>query len=131
MELAKEKRGHFLYRLFYPKKIFLTFVLYSVFNTLSEYAYFYISKNITSYKILLVFKIVESLQCVLKPKSSPKYEVLKILQNSQEIPALESLHNQPAALCFFKTRILVNFAKLLATYFYRTHLGNSFCIYRT
>ena len=31
----------------------------------SEYTYFYITKNITSYTFLLVFKIVESLQCVL------------------------------------------------------------------
>ena len=30
-----------------------------------EYRYFYISKNITSYTILLVFKIVESLQCIV------------------------------------------------------------------
>ena len=33
--------------------------MYSVLNTLSEYAYFYISKNITSYTFLLVSKIVE------------------------------------------------------------------------
>ena len=33
--------------------------MYSILNTLSEYTYFYISKNITS-------KIVESLQCHLK-----------------------------------------------------------------
>ena len=40
--------------------------MYSVLNTLSEYTYVYISKNITSYTFLLVFKIVESLQCILK-----------------------------------------------------------------
>ena len=40
--------------------------VYSVLNTLSEYTYFYISKNITSYTFLLVFKIVESRQCILK-----------------------------------------------------------------
>ena len=39
--------------------------MYSVLNTLSEYAYFYILKNITSYTILLVFKIAECLQCML------------------------------------------------------------------
>ena len=33
-------------------------------NTPSEYKYFYISKNVTSYTFLLVFKIVESLQCI-------------------------------------------------------------------
>ena len=41
--------------------------MYSVLNTLSEYTYFYISKNITSYTFLLVFKIIECLQCILKP----------------------------------------------------------------
>ena len=40
--------------------------MYSVFNTLSEYTYFYISKNTTSYTFLLVFKIVEGLKCILK-----------------------------------------------------------------
>ena len=40
--------------------------MYGVLNTLSEYTYLYISKNITSYTFLLVFKIVESLQCILK-----------------------------------------------------------------
>ena len=42
--------------------------MYSVLNTLSGYRYFYISKNITSYTFLLVFKIVENLQCILKTK---------------------------------------------------------------
>ena len=40
--------------------------MYSVLNTLSEYTYFSLSKNITSYTFLVVFKIVESLQCILK-----------------------------------------------------------------
>ena len=40
--------------------------MYSVLNTFSEHTYFYISKNITSYKFWLVFKIVESLHCILK-----------------------------------------------------------------
>ena len=63
------KKGDFLYRLFCPKKVFLAFAfisIHSLLNTLSEYTYFYISKNITSYTFLLVFKIVESLQCILK-----------------------------------------------------------------
>ena len=34
--------------------------MYSVLNNLSEYVYFYLSKN-----LLLVFKIVERLQCIL------------------------------------------------------------------
>ena len=40
--------------------------MYIVSNTLSEYTYFYISKNITSCTFLYVFKIFESLQCILK-----------------------------------------------------------------
>ena len=40
--------------------------MYSVINTISEYTYFYISKNITSYSFFLVFKIFGSLQCILK-----------------------------------------------------------------
>ena len=33
--------------------------MYGVMNTFSEYTYFYISKNITSHNLLLVFKIDE------------------------------------------------------------------------
>ena len=40
--------------------------MYSVLNTHSIYIYFLIWKNITSYTFLLVFKILESLQCILK-----------------------------------------------------------------
>ena len=39
-----------------------------MFNTLSEYTYFYISKNITSYTYLLVFKIAESLPLFMREK---------------------------------------------------------------
>ena len=57
---------------FCPKEIFLKFVfnisMYSVLNTLAEYIYFYISKNITSYTFLTVVKVVEGLQCILKVK---------------------------------------------------------------
>ena len=35
-------------------------------NTISEYRYFYISKNMTLYTFLLVFKIAKSLQCIVK-----------------------------------------------------------------
>ena len=69
MTLAKEKRRAFLYRLFCPKKIFITLVfisMYSVLNTLSECTYFYISKIFTSHTFFLAFKIVKSLQCILK-----------------------------------------------------------------
>ena len=44
--------------------------MYIVFNTLAKYIYFYISKSITSYSFLLVFKIVKSLQSILKEKNS-------------------------------------------------------------
>ena len=40
--------------------------VYSVLSTLSEYTYFYLSKTITSYTFLLLFKIVKRLQCILK-----------------------------------------------------------------
>ena len=42
--------------------------MYSVLNTLLEYTYCYISKNITTF--WLVFKIAESLQCILKPNNA-------------------------------------------------------------
>ena len=42
-------------------------------NILSEYTYFYISKNITSYTFLHVCKIVESLQCI--PKKGKMYQI--------------------------------------------------------
>ena len=45
----------------------------SVLNTLLKYTYFYISKNITSYTFLLVFKIIESLQYILKIQSLFNY----------------------------------------------------------
>ena len=38
--------------------------MYRVLNTLSEYTHFYISKNITSSAFVVIFKIVESLQCI-------------------------------------------------------------------
>ena len=69
----RKKKSAFLYRLICTKEIFLTFVFYLnicvLLHTLSKYIYFYISKNITSYNFLLVFKIVESLQCILKTKT--------------------------------------------------------------
>ena len=58
LKLTKEKRGHFLYRLFCPKEIFNICVL-SQCIVYWEYTYVYISKNITSYTFVLVFKIFE------------------------------------------------------------------------
>ena len=69
MEHVKEKKMHFLYRLFCPNEIFwhLCFMsMHGVLNTLSEYTYFCISKKFTSYTFLFVFKIVKSFQCILK-----------------------------------------------------------------
>ena len=65
----KKKESIFCIVYFVRRNFFLhlSFVsMYSVLNTLSEYTYLYISKNITSYTFLLLFKIVESLQCILK-----------------------------------------------------------------
>ena len=64
----KKKRGHFCTVYFVRKNFFkhLCFIsIYSVLNTLSKYTYFYISESNTSCTSLLVFKIVESLQCIL------------------------------------------------------------------
>ena len=47
-------------------------------NTLSEYTYFYISRNNTSYTFLLVFKIVESLQCILNLNKAHGHEKISI-----------------------------------------------------
>ena len=38
--------------------------MYSVLNTLSEYTFFYILEKLLHY--VLLFKIVESLQCIIK-----------------------------------------------------------------
>ena len=42
--------------------------MYSVLNTLSEYTYCYTSKSTASYTFLIVLKIFESSQCILKNK---------------------------------------------------------------
>ena len=44
--------------------------MYNVLKTLSKYIYFYISKDINSYTFLLVFKLLKSLQCILKVNES-------------------------------------------------------------
>ena len=46
--------------------------MYSVLNKLSEYIYFYISKHITPYTSLLVFKIVESFHYILITKKKDR-----------------------------------------------------------
>ena len=49
----------------------------SVLNKLSDYVYFYISKNNTLYTFLLVLKIIESLYCVLLGVLKKKQESKK------------------------------------------------------
>ena len=65
----KKKKGIFCTIYFVQRNFFffnIYFIsMYSILNTLSEYKHLYISKNITSYTFLLVFIIVESLQCIL------------------------------------------------------------------
>ena len=59
--------------------------MYGVMNTLSEYTYFYMPKNITSYTFLLVFK---SLLCILK-WSVYKYFVRRFQSNRQSCICIE------------------------------------------
>ena len=63
--------------------------MYSVLNTLTEYTYFYISKNITSYTLLLVFKIVVGLQCILNSISTKNPSVDK--SENSKIEEISSL----------------------------------------
>ena len=63
----KKKEGIFCNVYFGQRNFFYCFIsIYSILNILSEYKWFYLSKNITSYTFLLVLKIVERLQCILK-----------------------------------------------------------------
>ena len=64
---ARERRKRAFFTICFVR--FLTFVLFQCI----VYTYFYLSKNVTSYTLLLVFKIVEYLQCILN-----KQLVLKI-----------------------------------------------------
>ena len=58
---------YFAWREFCKDLCFIS--VYSVLkNTLSEYTYFYISENITYTLLLFVFKIVKSLQFILKSR---------------------------------------------------------------
>ena len=65
----KKKEGIFCTVYFVRREFFYNLCLismYSILNTLSEYLYFYVIRNITSDALLLVFQIIESLQCILK-----------------------------------------------------------------
>ena len=58
--------------------------MYSVLNTFSEYRYFYMSKNITSYTFLLVFKIFESLPYILNESLVAfQNEVMKVIKTTK------------------------------------------------
>ena len=65
--------------------------MYSVLNTLSEYTYFSLSKNITSYAFLVVFKVVESLQCILKANSD-KSDLMSSRESNKVV--IETLCNE-------------------------------------
>ena len=61
---CKKKKRTFFFPFVCPKKFFEHFsfiLMYNVLNTLSEYTYFYTTKNINSDTFFLVFKVVESI----------------------------------------------------------------------
>ena len=60
--------------------------MYTVSNTLLEYTSFTFQKTLLQTLLLLVFELVEILQCILKGQKQPK-----ILQYSQENSCVEGL----------------------------------------
>ena len=69
MSSRSEKKIPFFVTFILSKRNFLTFAFYLKYialNILSEYVYFYIL-HIKKHYLLLVFTIVESLKCILKP----------------------------------------------------------------
>ena len=72
MSWGSWKKVHFCTVYFVRRNFFnmCLISMYSVLNTSSEYIYFYVSKNITSFTFLLVFKIAKSFQCILKIKTN-------------------------------------------------------------
>ena len=80
----KKKEVIFLYRLFCSKEKFLTFVFYlnySVLNTFVIYNILYIKKYqkiLLRTLLLLVFKTVESLQCILNVKFLRAYNYITL-----------------------------------------------------
>ena len=74
---SRKKKLDIFITVYFVRRIFFNICVLSQ-CTLSEYTIFYISKNITSYSFLLVFKIVESLQCILKLDNR------KLLENSSQ-----------------------------------------------
>ena len=59
--------------------------MYSVLNVLSKYTYFYLSINISLCTFLLIFKVVESLQCILRELS---YKQCIPVVNDSTLPLL-------------------------------------------
>ena len=111
----KEKRGHLLYRLFCPKRIFLTFVFYLgvqyIEYTFRTYILSHIKKQYFAHFFLLVFKVVENLHCIVN------YNVLNIFINFRQhlnglencnrifflhLPQSSRKHNQPFKMLSFK-----------------------------
>ena len=93
MSWSSRKKIRAVFVLFILRKGFflkLCFIaMYSVLNTLSEYTYFYISKNITSCTLLLLFKIVKSFECVLKLK----YSQMVWIQNATQTKIKNKSYN--------------------------------------
>ena len=71
MEVPKEKKSAFVVCFFRPRIIFLTFVVFylnakCIEKTFTIYIYLYISKTLLHTLLLLIFKIIECLRCILK-----------------------------------------------------------------
>ena len=87
-ELAKEKRVHFLYSLFCPKNYFLTCVLSQCivywidFQNIHTFTY---QKTLLRKLLLLVFKIVESLQCILNLAIVYECTVFQLCSKAEQI----------------------------------------------
>ena len=93
MELAKEKKGIFCTIYFVQKNsfdIFCFISMYVVLNTLSKYRYFYISKSVTLYTFLPIFKIVESLQCFLKSSFFGHLNIEKLIEKEFLEPVIRN-----------------------------------------
>ena len=126
-----KKEGIFCTVYFVRSKFFkhLCFIsMYGMLNTLSEYICFYMLKNITSQIFLLVFKIVESLQCILKKELRIFIQFLKSF-----VQFRGSVHTQTATLnvkltfvdVWVKMSDIRAVAKMSKTNFQNTMCNNS------
>ena len=64
--------------------------MYVVLNTLSKYTYFYMSKSVTLYTFLPIFKIVESLQCFLKSSFFGHLNIEKLIEKEFLEPVIRN-----------------------------------------